>query len=69
MVVICPHCGDRTEQEWFLPEFTCGVCDRPFRTPMHIAMQAAYDALHDDNDADSAERILRAALQGSANRA
>lgn len=30
-IVICPHCGDRTEQEFLLQEFTCGACDRPFR--------------------------------------
>lgn len=32
MLVTCPHCGDKTEQDVLLPEFTCGECDRPFRT-------------------------------------
>jgi hypothetical protein len=30
-LVECPHCGDITEHEIVLTEFTCGKCDRPFR--------------------------------------
>jgi hypothetical protein len=28
--VTCPHCGDVTEQDVLLEQFTCGNCDRPF---------------------------------------
>jgi hypothetical protein len=30
MNVICPHCGDETQQDFLLKEFTCGACDQPF---------------------------------------
>jgi DNA modification methylase len=28
--VVCPHCGDVTQQDVLLAQFTCGVCDRSF---------------------------------------
>ena len=28
--VTCPHCGDTTEQDMTLEEWTCGACDKPF---------------------------------------
>jgi hypothetical protein len=29
-IIVCPHCGDVTEQDALLAQFTCGVCDRGF---------------------------------------
>jgi hypothetical protein len=38
-LIECPHCGDITEQETMLAEFTCGACDRPF-SPQKVAEPA-----------------------------
>ena len=29
--VVCPHCGDVTEQSFLLEWFTCGACDKAFQ--------------------------------------
>ena len=29
-LVRCPHCGDETQQDMVLDQFTCGACDEPF---------------------------------------
>jgi hypothetical protein len=31
--IVCPHCGDVTQQDIVLPSFTCGACDQPFTPP------------------------------------
>lgn len=31
--IVCPHCGDVTEHDMLLAEFTCGACDCLFRPP------------------------------------
>lgn len=38
--VTCPHCGDVTQQDMLLDEFTCGKCDKPFSPRRDAALEA-----------------------------
>lgn len=40
--VTCPNCGDVTQQEFLLPQFTCGACDRSFAWPVRRMKPTAF---------------------------